>query len=53
MLDFYGGDHLPLFPELDKQQFTFQMSDHLPLWIQVNTDVDGKQLDQLIQAREA
>ena len=52
VLDFYGGDHSPLFPELDKQKFTFQMSDHLPLWIQVNTDVDEKQLDQLIQARE-
>lgn len=51
VLDFYCGDHLPLFPELDKQAFTFQMSDHLPLWIQVHTDVDVKQLDQLIQAR--
>lgn len=49
VLDFYAGDHKSLFPELDKAKFTFQMSDHLPLWIQVNTDIDGRQLDQIIQ----
>lgn len=52
VVDFYCADHLPLFPDLTKLEFTFQMSDHLPLWIQVNTDVDVKQLDQLIQKRE-
>jgi hypothetical protein len=52
VVDFYCGDHKPLFPKLNKQQFTFQMSDHLPLWVQVNTDIDVKQLDQLIQLRE-
>ena len=50
VLDYYAGDHRKLFPNLDKTQFTYQMSDHLPLWIQVNTDIDGKQLDQIIQA---
>ncbi len=50
VLDFYAGDHTPLFPDLDKKKFTYQMSDHLPLWIQVNTDIDGRQLDQLIQS---
>jgi endonuclease/exonuclease/phosphatase family metal-dependent hydrolase len=49
VLDFYAGDHKPLFPNLTKQAFTFQMSDHLPLWVQVNTDIDGKRLDQIIQ----
>lgn len=49
VVDFYAGDHRPLFPELDKEAFTYQMSDHLPLWIQVHTDIDGKQLDQIIQ----
>lgn len=49
VLDFYAGDHKPLFPALTKEAFTFQMSDHLPLWIQVNTDIDGKRLDQIIQ----
>jgi endonuclease/exonuclease/phosphatase family metal-dependent hydrolase len=52
VLDFYADDHRPLFPDLDKAAFTFQMSDHLPLWVQVNADIDMKQLDQLIQSRE-
>ncbi len=49
VLDFYAGDHKPLFPDLDKEKFTFQISDHLPLWIQVNTDIEGRKLDQIIQ----
>ena len=51
VLDFYKGDHRPLFPDLTKDQFTYQMSDHLPLWIQINTDIDGAVLDQLIQRK--
>ncbi len=50
VLDFYAGDHLPLFPSLTKQAFTYQMSDHLPVWVQVNTDIDGKRLDQIVQS---
>jgi endonuclease/exonuclease/phosphatase family metal-dependent hydrolase len=50
VLDFYADDHRPLFPNLDKTDFTYQMSDHLPLWVQVNTDIDQKQLEQLIQS---
>lgn len=49
VLDFYAGDHRPLFPDLDKAGFTYQLSDHLPLWIQINTDIDGALLDQIIQ----
>ena len=36
-------------PTLDKLAFTFQLSDHLPLWVQVDTDIDGFVLDELIQ----
>lgn len=50
VLDFYADDHRPLFPNLDKTDFTYQMSDHLPLWVQVNTDIDQKQLEQFIQS---
>jgi endonuclease/exonuclease/phosphatase family metal-dependent hydrolase len=50
VLDFYAGNHKKLFATLDKTEFTYQMSDHLPLWIQVNTDIDGRQLDQVIQS---
>ncbi|MBS1703786.1 MAG: endonuclease/exonuclease/phosphatase family protein [Armatimonadetes bacterium] len=52
VLDFYVDEaHIPeLFPGgMSKLDFTFQMSDHLPLWIQVNTDVDGFKLEQIIQ----
>ncbi len=50
VLDFYQGDHASLYPgeKLTKQQFTYELSDHLPLWIQVNTDTEAERLDQLI-----
>lgn len=39
-----------LFPAgLSKDAFTFQMSDHLPLWMQISTDIDGQKLEELIQ----
>jgi hypothetical protein len=28
------------------------MSDHLPIWIQVKTDIDGFRLDQIVQDAE-
>ena len=49
VLDFYQGNHKKLFPDLTKTEFTYQLSDHLPLWIQINTDTDEQQLEQLIQ----
>lgn len=49
VLDFYVDDHTPLFPALTKAQFTYQLSDHLPLWIQVYTDNEMRRLDQVIQ----
>lgn len=34
VVDFYAGDHAPLFPRaaMTKRQFTYELSDHLPLW---------------------
>lgn len=49
VLDFYTGGTEPLFPGMDKEKFTFQMSDHLPLWMQIDTDIDGHVLDQIIR----
>jgi hypothetical protein len=42
VLDFYAGNHQPLFPrrKLTKTEFTYELSDHLPLWIQINTDAE-------------
>jgi hypothetical protein len=56
-LDFYIDDASieALFPGKDysRTKFTYQMSDHLPIWIQVKTDIDGFRLDQIVQdARE-
>jgi Endonuclease/Exonuclease/phosphatase family len=49
VLDFYANDHKALFPNLSKTQFTYQLSDHLPLWMQINTDVDDFKLEQISQ----
>ncbi len=50
VVDFFSGGTEDLFPGLEKSKFTFQMSDHLPLWMQINTDIDGEKLDQIIRA---
>lgn len=52
VLDFYTGGIGELFPGMEKTAFTYQMSDHLPLWVQIDTDNDGYQLDQLIRAKK-
>ncbi|MGB7621788.1 MAG: endonuclease/exonuclease/phosphatase family protein [Terriglobia bacterium] len=49
VLDFYAGNVNPLFPGMSLKDFTYQLSDHLPLWMQVNTDIDGHQLDEIIR----
>jgi len=49
VLDFYADDHKPLFPDLTKDKFTYQLSDHLPLWMQINTDIDGFKLDEIVR----
>ena len=32
-----------------REKFTYQMSDHFPIWIQVKTDIETFRLNQLIQ----
>jgi hypothetical protein len=48
VLDFYQENHSRLVPGmgLSKSAFTYQVSDHLPLWIQVDIDTDDEFLDQ-------
>lgn len=48
ILDFYHGDHNSLFPgiKMTKQAFTFELSDHLPLWVQINVDSEHASLSQ-------
>lgn len=53
VLDFFIDDaHIKeLFPTSNytRTQFSYQLSDHLPLWIQIKTDIDGFRLDQIVQ----
>lgn len=49
VVDFYVDSIDPLFPGMSKRDFTYQMSDHLPLWMQINTDIAGHKLEQIIQ----
>jgi hypothetical protein len=39
VVDFYCGDHRPLFPRrrMSKAKFACQLSDHLPLWAEAKT----------------
>ena len=53
VLDFYKGGRSgikELYPEdtPTKAEFTYEISDHLPLWIQINTDTFDEQLDQIL-----
>jgi hypothetical protein len=44
-----------LFPDKDYtvQQFSFQISDHFPVWVQIKTDIDGERFTQIIQDNRA
>lgn len=55
VLDFYKGNHSRLFPEstMTKTDFTFQISDHLPLWAQLNVNDDEEKLDQILNRKRA
>lgn len=35
--------------QMTKEVFTYQMSDNLPLWMQINTNITGQQLQQIIR----
>lgn len=53
IVDFYGDGTAieELFPgaKLTKTTFTYQLSDHFPVWIQIKTDIDGERFDQIVQ----
>ncbi len=51
-LDFFVDEKSikQLFPGgMTKEKFTYQLSDHLPLWIQINTATEGFKLEQIIR----
>ena len=52
-LDFFGSDARikELFPgkKYTREKFTYQLSGHFPLWVQIDTDIEGQRLNQIIQ----
>jgi hypothetical protein len=40
-----------LFPDKNYTplEFSFQLSDHFPVWVQINTDIEDQRLDQIVQ----
>ena len=53
VLDFFDTGFKPLFPGVSKtkDQFTYELSDHLPLWMQLNIDTDKIKLDQMLNPK--
>lgn len=53
VLDFFVDDaHIEeLFPgkNYTREKFTYQLSDHLPVWIQVNVDIDEFRFEQFMR----
>ncbi len=54
VLDIFDGSFQPLYEGIAKKtdkDLTFEMSDHLPLWIEINTDDDSFKLDQILNPK--
>jgi endonuclease/exonuclease/phosphatase family metal-dependent hydrolase len=53
VVDFFIDDaHIAeLFPrkKITRSQFTYELSDHLPIWVQLKVDIDGFRLNQIVQ----
>ncbi|UTW63445.1 endonuclease/exonuclease/phosphatase family protein [bacterium SCSIO 12741] len=54
VLDFYQKNIDKLYPEKTptKREFTYELSDHLPLWVQLDVDVSDERLEQIIERHE-
>src|SRR5215510_10090331 len=53
VVDFFISDAKidELFPgkNYTRDKFSFQLSDHFPVWVQIDTDIDGERLNQIVQ----
>lgn len=55
VLDFFNSEAtIPQLFEggMTKEEYTYQMSDHLPLWIQINVDIDEHVLDAVLKNKK-
>jgi len=50
MLDFVARDR-DSFYEIDHGKFTYKLSDHLPLWLQIKTDISSNLLHQIMDGQ--
>jgi endonuclease/exonuclease/phosphatase family metal-dependent hydrolase len=52
-LDFFLSDAKikELFPtqKYTREKFSFQLSDHFPVWAQIKIDIDGQRLEEIVQ----
>lgn len=56
VLDFIGDGWGDLYPSAKSpfdQDYTYQMSDHLPLWALIRTDIESEELDQILAPARA
>lgn len=53
VVDFYKSNHKTISPyqTLSKNDFTYELSDHLPIWVQIKVDTEEERLDQLLSKR--
>lgn len=54
IVDFHTGGIEKLYPnkELSHTKYTYQLSDHLPLWMNLDVDLDDERIDQVITRAE-
>jgi endonuclease/exonuclease/phosphatase family metal-dependent hydrolase len=54
VLDFHQGSFAPLYPWSGKteKKLSWELSDHLPLWVQLDVDSYDEQLDQIIRPKK-
>jgi endonuclease/exonuclease/phosphatase family metal-dependent hydrolase len=50
-IHFHNRSYKELFPDLTPKEFTFQMSDHLPLWIMIDTWIEDEQLNSILNKK--
>jgi len=53
ILDFHTGGIEKLYPKNtpDSRSYTYEMSDHLPLWVQLNINLEDEKLEQILQKK--
>ena len=50
VLDFYMDNHRALYTGMSKSKFVNELSDHLPLWAEINTNLEEQRLDQILNS---